>query len=489
MRLLLLLLLLASPCWAAINAASQWEIRTTGLSTNGGCWYNSGGSSTDYSQQDAPQLSTTDVTSDAAGVTWTSAIGGFTANMVGNCARMSGTNFTTGTYQITGFTSGNVVTVDRDSTSGAAASLGVARVGGGLIDTWTVPPIYVAGNTVWIKAGTYTRTTTLFAMATTGTATAPVEVRGYTTTHGDSTGNAASWTGPVLTTATNSINVLTVNGQSFTTIRNIKFTHTAATRGGCVVGVTAHSSPIKIEDSVFSGCSTAIDFGNLSWADTKISNVYITGSTVHAINMGTGSGVGFMAVLDSVIYNNTGSGIECATGIACTLEVFNTVFSTNTDGIRTTATTRADRWYLKNNTFAANTSNGVESAETTTAATIILENNIFYGNTTGGVNFAFASSGTDHRVITNKNNAYGGNGTDRTGLSAGTNDVALTGDPFTSSTNWALNNTAGAGAACRAAGFPGALMGGVTTGYLDIGAVQHQDSGGAAVTRSFPFVM
>ena len=489
MKTLLLILALASPAWAAINAASQWDIRSTAGANNGGCWWNAGGSSTDYSQQDAAQLTLTDVTSNAAGTAWASVTGGFTANMVGSCVRLSsGTNFTVGTYQITAFTDGNNVTVDRDSTSGASASAGNIKVGGALPDTWTVAPAYVAGNTIWIKAATYTRTSTLFAMATAGTATAPVVVQGYTSTHGDSTGTAASWTGPIFTSATNSINLLTVNGQAFTTISNIKFTHTAATRGGCVVGVTAHSSPLKIENSVFSGCSTAIDFGNLSWADTKISNIYITGSTVHAINMGSGSGVGFFALLDSVVYNNTGSGIECATGTACTIEVSNTVFAANTDGIRTTATTRADRWYIKNCTFDANTSNGVESAETTTAVTLLLENNIFYGNTTGGVNFAFASNGTDYRTLVNKNNAYGGNGTDRTGLSAGTNDVTLTGSPFVSSTNWALNNTAGAGASCRAAGFPGSMIDGVTIGYADIGAVQHQDSGGA-VTKAFPFVM
>jgi len=79
-------------------------------------------------------------------------------------------------------------------------------------------------------------------------------------------------------------------------------------------------------------------------------------------------------------------------------------------------------------------------------------------------------------------NAYWNNGTNRTGLPAGAHDVTLTGDPFNgaSSGDFSLNNTAGAGAACRAAGFPGALPGGSTTGYLDIGAAQHQDAGGGS---------
>jgi hypothetical protein len=58
--------------------------------------------------------------------------------------------------------------------------------------------------------------------------------------------------------------------------------------------------------------------------------------------------------------------------------------------------------------------------------------------------------------------------------------ITLTADPFTNAAggDFSLNTTAGGGAACRAAGFPGAFPGGTTTGYLDIGAVQHQDSGG-----------
>lgn len=60
------------------------------------------------------------------------------------------------------------------------------------------------------------------------------------------------------------------------------------------------------------------------------------------------------------------------------------------------------------------------------------------------------------------------------------NFQALTANPFTNaaSGDFSLNNTAGGGAALRGAGFPGAMPRGTTTGYADIGALQHQDSGG-----------
>jgi hypothetical protein len=60
--------------------------------------------------------------------------------------------------------------------------------------------------------------------------------------------------------------------------------------------------------------------------------------------------------------------------------------------------------------------------------------------------------------------------------------VSLSGDPFTNAAggDFSLNNTAGRGAACRAAGIAGAFLGESTTSYLDIGAVQHQDTGGTS---------
>jgi hypothetical protein len=68
------------------------------------------------------------------------------------------------------------------------------------------------------------------------------------------------------------------------------------------------------------------------------------------------------------------------------------------------------------------------------------------------------------------------------GVSPYTNvlDVALSGDPFTNSAggDFTLNNTTGAGAACRAVGFPGAMPGVSQVGYMDFGIFQHQDSGG-----------
>ena len=46
--------------------------------------------------------------------------------------------------------------------------------------------------------------------------------------------------------------------------------------------------------------------------------------------------------------------------------------------------------------------------------------------------------------------------------------------------------TAGGGSSLRAAGFPGVMPPGTTTGYADIGAIQHADPAGGAVASGAP---
>jgi hypothetical protein len=85
----------------------------------------------------------------------------------------------------------------------------------------------------------------------------------------------------------------------------------------------------------------------------------------------------------------------------------------------------------------------------------VLLHNATYNNTSGGISA----------------------GTGKSNLNIGA--VTGSGSFFTDAPNqdFSLNNTAGAGAVARAAGFPGALaVGG--TGYLDIGALQHADPAG-----------
>ena len=173
----------------ALDAAIVWEVRTGGNDNNGG-GFKTGASGTDYTLQDAAQLSLTDLATSGIGVTTlTSATGGFTAAMIGNTIQIrSGTNVVAGFYEITAHTDTNTVTLDRapDDGVGGIAS-GVGDVGGALASPgMACGAATVDGMRVYIKSATYTLLTD-----TSNVATGPLEAlaqviyEGYQTTRGD----------------------------------------------------------------------------------------------------------------------------------------------------------------------------------------------------------------------------------------------------------------------------------------------------------------
>lgn len=178
------------------------EVRATGAKSNGGYYdgddYPGG---MDYTQQDAAQLTLTDLATSGAGVNIvTSVTGGFTANMVGNAINItSGTNFDVGAdgtsvYYITGYTNGNTVTVDRSPTSAGAGSGGNGKVGGARASVGGASSNQASGGgtKIWVKGGAYTTASTTVNIdggvwkGLAGSASAgPTTVRGYSTTRGD----------------------------------------------------------------------------------------------------------------------------------------------------------------------------------------------------------------------------------------------------------------------------------------------------------------
>ncbi len=466
------LLLMPVPASAAINAATQWNIRTDGADTNG-CAFKAGASGTDFSLQAAAEDSGTDLVIDGATDTIvTSATHNFVAADIGNHIQVTaGTGFTTGFYEIVS-TASNAATLDR-AVGTLGSTGGTWAMGGACLTIGKPVGSYVAGNTINIKGGNYTSTSTHAAWATAGTATAPVTIAGYTTTPGDTVGTNAAWTGPVITSATNSIILFTMNATAFYTLKNLKMTHTAGTRGICIQAVTAAGTPVRLEHMIFDGCATAYTTNALANVVTIIDS-YIANSTGTAVLFNTSNAVPY--VIDSFFIDNAGTGALTFTA-GLNARVWNSVFKGNQDGIRDTGTTNTTTLLVYGSTFIGNV-RGIYSAETTTAPAFINENNVYYNNSTGGIIFDFAGTGADNRVLSNRCNAYGANGANHTGLSAGLYQVTLTADPMTSSTNFAPNNTAGGGAALRGAGCPGAMIDGVTTSYRDIGAVQSQATAG-----------
>jgi len=143
-------------------------------------------------------------------------------------------------------------------------------------------------------------------------------------------------------------------------------------------------------------------------------------------NRGADLSNGLHLVSDSVFYNNGATGVYCRNGRGAVIE--NCAF----------------------------VSNGVYGIDVAAQQSLLVRNCAFYSNTSGQIN------GTQGIV---------------------TGSVTLTGDPFTDAANgdFRLNNTSGAGAACRGAGIgtytQTASSYAGTVGYPDIG-IQHQETGG-----------
>src|SRR5574343_865687 len=139
----------------ALPANFVWEVRqsaTAGMVNGGG--FNDSRGGTDYTKQDAAQVSGSDGTSNAS-TNFASASATFTSAMVGNCLHLvSGTNGTAGWYEITEYVDANNVTLDRNCSTGAMTN-GVFYVGGALSlnstldDDWA--EILLASHVVYIK--------------------------------------------------------------------------------------------------------------------------------------------------------------------------------------------------------------------------------------------------------------------------------------------------------------------------------------------------
>ena len=128
-----------------------------------------------------------------------------------------------------------------------------------------------------------------------------------------------------------------------------------------------------------------------------------------------------------------------------------------------------DWLHLYANSFYSQTNESVYYGGAGSEA-IIASNNIFYGGTYG-----VRLVGGTPTIAMALNNAYGNlSVANYVNFFAALNgaDVALSASPYTSpgTGNFALNGTAGGGAALKAAGFPGIAPFG--TGYGSIGALQ-----------------
>lgn len=488
----------------ALSNKAIFECRpATGSDLNSG-GYVTGGGGTDYTQQASPQttFNGTSVTATTVGASATITITGYTvaAGDVGNLLRIaSGTNYTAGLYQITSVNTGaNTWTLDRNVSTGNGSAL-VGRMGGALA---TLVQFYadqdantnVLGGYLCYMVGTLTITSAIaitgaynvnVAGGNTASTLGGVQVVGYSSTRGDN-GKAT------ITTATNSVDLLHPSSNTRNiSFLNIAFTTSAGTVGyGCTPS-TASGSPNKI---AFINCSWN-GFKRAIWTDGpnnagQITGLYLYNCTVTACT--TDAIVNNCATFlhACYIYTNTGDGVRmesafgnCRSPLVLTHCIFynntgknvyqNQAGASNTDGDQLNI--------FLNCAFVGAGGDGVQFNVSGNNGlwTALIQNCIFYGNGGFGLNgntiYGFVMGG-NNAFASNTSGAYGGS------MAALPGDVTLSGDPFNgrTSNDFSLNNTGGAGAACRQTGFPGILQNG-GTGFADIGPLSPQASGGTTI--------
>lgn len=447
----------------SISSSSVWEVRpSAGSDTNGGAYdFTIGGAGTDYSQQNAAQLAVVDAATSGAGVTTlTSAMGGFTAAMIGNALYLSGTNFTTGRYFITAFTNGNTVTLDRTPSPSGAGSVGTCNVGGALA-TWAELESTrgrVTGNTAYIKAGTYNLAIgiTLSATGNNLPSASPDATIGYTTTRGDN--------GQVTITAAAAITMLTLTSLN-TVIENFIFDGAGTANTG-ILNIASGSNTqrgLQINNVTVKACKTR-------GIDCNQNYIFLERCLITAMASGATDGVGGATNAPGIFAsrcaftNNPCPGVSFEGNNTGLVSYFDRCVFANNTGASSQGVNLSmalSHVQLSNCVFYKNGSDGVAVV---TYAAVNIVNCILYGN--GGYGLNLPASVMPNARLSLNFNAFGSNTSGaRNHAVAGVNDVALTGDPFTNGggtvttladvwANFKLNSTAGAGAACQGAGYP-----------------------------------
>lgn len=501
-------------------------------SPTGGTW------TMDYSQQNAAQFAMTNLAS-TTGTTnpsvITSATHTFGPQEVGNLIHVTaGTSWTAGWYEIVSVSAG-AATLDRAVGTAATLSSGTGKVGGaaiigasgtGIGDSsffQAVTNQVVNGGRYFIQNGTYT------ISGSVSSGSPGIFIEGYNSTRGDRP------TGSTRPTINNGANTFSNTGWTFnciwtgsasqtlsgglsvnSRIQQCKAINNSATASR--IGIAAAGSIIGCEAVSYRGIgiATAVSGGPIAYNYIHDCDVGISGNSVRetwisniiaccvtaAINT-TNSAESDSAFIGNTLYgaeNKLGIALNVITGVS-SLTLMNNIiygFSTGVSSVDTSDNNFDDYNDYFNNTADVNGSGNWQKGANDVALDPQFANvkqitgstaMTTAGNHLVQTGATFITSG----VVAGRDYVYIKSGT---GVTAGiygiasvdsetqiTTDIALTanatGDKvwqITTGRNFAIGTNLKAGA------YPGVFPGGLTTSYLDIGAVQRQEQGGGSYT-------
>ncbi len=432
-----------------LSANTVWEVRTTGSDTNGGGFV-TGATGVDRSQQDAAQYSVTDGVTNGT-TTITSVTANFGTDVVGNLIYVQGGtgSVVADRYEITVRNSSTSITVDRSI--GLTAGTGVTLTIGGALASPALPLASAQdNNTVWVKSGTYTITSSTVNVSNGRLSfLGKVTVRGYNLVRGDLVFWGANR--PVIKAGVNSINIVTGSGNGGS-IRDVILDGDRANRTG-TVGISSNAFFFALNCLVRNCASNGVTGSNLSTTLCEFTNTSNHGWT------------GKSALLCASHDNPNGSGFMM--GNSTRSMVSHCISYGNSDqGFGQLTGAMVHRCVAYGNAI-----DGFDVIDNSN----LLVDCIAYGNT--GYGFDDNNLRIQHLV----NCAFGSNtlGASRTALaslSTAINTIALTANPFTDPANgdFSINNTSGGGTLLRGTGYGQILS---SLGYPDIGAVQHLGTG------------
>ncbi len=444
----------------ATSADTVFETRTTGSNLNGAGYSASvgGAGSVDYSTSDAAVLTHTDATTSNVSTALTIPATGtqFDATMVGNMVAIVIAAVFSCRRQIVAYVSPTQVTLDSNPPTSSAGAATI-RVGGAYkIDQNAIVQeslgTPVAGNVVWVRAGTYTITANSVHVGSVGTVTQPVIVKGYNTTRGDLDSGNQALAKPLLVYSAGTLNMLQLRQTQV--FRNLEIDSSTNTGQIAVLfdASTAHSTVqnCKITGAIGVACVDMSGTSNIFRGNYVIA---ATGNSDGVLCRGNGNHLVELNHIRSAGSPNNFTGVLSDVG---TNTIRGNIIQDFTFGVYALAATLSGS--IVENNIIHRCTNGIESnhANQGIVGLMSVRWNIISRSTRGiyyGIGDISANTGAiGYALAAFDCNYFYGNTNNYVNLPPGSGDVILTADPFTDEATYdfSLNSVAGGGAVVRA---------------------------------------